>query len=80
LPGRRAWRKAFSFSVSHFAVAGKSGSRNQTAMPKRMVTRPSKRKSHCHPERPWAPLTWEKAKARTPLKTPERLPRTSGRN
>jgi hypothetical protein len=45
-----------------------------------MVTRPSKRKSHCQPERPWAPLTWEKAKARTPLKTPERLPRTSGRN
>nr|GFD57484.1 hypothetical protein [Tanacetum cinerariifolium] len=56
LPGRRAWMKAFSFSVSHFAVAGKSGSRNQTTKPNAIVTTPSKINSHCQPDIPWAPL------------------------
>jgi hypothetical protein len=54
-----------------------SGSRKTTATPNTMVTRPSKRKRYCHPLKPCEPDIVSKAYANSPLKTPERLPRTS---
>jgi hypothetical protein len=54
-----------------------SGSRNITAIPNTTVTSPSKRKRYCHPLRPCEPDIVSKAYANNPLKTPERLPKTS---
>jgi hypothetical protein len=48
-----------------------------TATPNTTVTRPSKRKRYCHPLRPCEPEMVSKAYAKSPLNTPDRLPRTS---
>lgn len=48
-----------------------------TATPNTTVTRPSKRNKYCHPLRPCEPDIVSKAYAKSPLKTPERLPKTS---
>jgi hypothetical protein len=59
-------------------VYSQSGSKNFTAIPSAMVMTPSARNSHCHPDRPCSPETVSNAKARMPLKMPERFPRMSG--
>lgn len=54
-----------------------SGSRNMTATPNTTVTSPSKRKRYCHPLRPCEPEMVSKAYAKSPLNTPDRLPKMS---
>jgi hypothetical protein len=61
-------------------VNSQSGNRKMTATPNTTVTRPSKRKRYYHPLKPCEPETVSKAYARSPLQTPERLPKISEGN
>jgi hypothetical protein len=58
-------------------VDSQSGNKKMTATPNTTVTRPSKRKRYCHPLKPCEPEIVSKAYARSPLQTPERLPKIS---